>query len=172
MDYFSTIDMDKITNNIWLGNIASAKSIINIKSLGISKILSVLENEAPKYNREDNLWQYIIKVEDSPQQNIIQYFGESIGFIEGDDNILIHCMGGSSRSPTIVLAYIMWKFRLPFNEAFEFVNSKRPYIIPNDGFKEQLKIFEQLLIENNYDLTRIDFKNIFWDYNIYKYYLQ
>ena len=65
----------------------------------------------------------------------------------------------------------MWKYRLPFNEAFEFVNSKRPYIIPNDGFIEQLKIFEQLLIENDYDLTRIDFKNIFWDYNIYKYYL-
>ena len=172
MQYFSNIDMDRITNNIWIGNFASAKSINHLKKLGISKILTVIENAAPKYSREDNLWQYIVKVADSPQQNIIQYFGECIGFIEGKENTLVHCMGGSSRSPTIVLAYIMWRYKLPFNEAFEFVNSKRPFIIPNDGFKEQLKIFESLLIENNYDLSRIDFRNIFWDYNIYKYCLQ
>ena len=36
---------------------------------------------------------------------------------------------------------------------------------PNIGFKKQLKIFEELLILNNYDLNKIDFKNIKWEYN-------
>jgi len=172
MQNFSNIDMDRITNNIWLGNISSAKSINNLKKLEISKILTVIENVAPNYKREDNFWQKIVKVADSPDQNIIRYFGECIGFIEGDENVLVHCMGGSSRSPTIVIAYIMWRYMLPFNEAFEFVNSKRPYIFPNDGFKEQLKIFEALLIENEYDLSRIDFNSLHWDYNLCKYYMQ
>ena len=38
--------------------------------------------------------------------------------------------------------------------------------------KKQLKIFEALLIENDYDLSRIDFKNLHWDYNLCKYYIQ
>ena len=36
--------------------------------------------------------------------------------------------------------------------------------VPNIGFKEQLQLFEELLKNNNYDLNKIDFKNIKWDY--------
>ena len=166
---FSEIDMDKITNNIWIGNIASANNINNLKSLGIKKILTVMENNPPKYNKEDDLIQRIIKVEDSPDQNVIKYFGECINFLNGEENALVHCMGGSSRSPTFVIAYIMWKYMLPFNDAFEFVKKKRIYIFPNDGFKEQLKIFELLLIENNYDLDKINLSNIIWSDKEFNY---
>ena len=44
-------------------------------------------------------------------------------FINGEENILVHCMGGTSRSPTFVIAYIMWKYNLPYKKAFELVNS-------------------------------------------------
>ena len=43
----------------------------------------------------------------------------SDAFIEGNNKILIHCMGGCSRSPSIVIAYIMWKYQLSFNESFK-----------------------------------------------------
>ena len=70
-------------------------------------------------------------------------------------------MAGSSRSASIVIAYIMWSEKKTFSEAFDIVKSKR-FISPNEGFIEQLKMFDKLLVENNYDLDKINFKKIKW----------
>ena len=50
-----------------------------------------------------------INVEDDFKTNIIQYFKECILFIDGNDKVFVHCAAGMSRSPTVVIAYIMWK---------------------------------------------------------------
>ena len=65
-----------------------------------------------------------------------------------------------SRSPTVVIAYIMWKNKLSLNKAIKFVKEKRPLISPNDNFMNQLKIFEELLIKNNYNIDNIKFNKI------------
>ena len=57
---------------------------------------------------------------------------------------------GISRSASIVIAYIMYKNKMPFNEAFDFVSKKRKVISPNTGFKDQLIKFEKIMKENNY----------------------
>ena len=49
---------------------------------------------------------------------------------------------------------------MKYEEAYNYVKSKRKRIGPNSGFKEQLKIFENLLIQNNYDISKIGFNNI------------
>ena len=56
----------------------------------------------------------------------------------------------------------MWKNKKKYNEALQFVKTKRHFVCPNPGFKEQLKMFEILLIENNYDIDKINFKEIKW----------
>ena len=82
------------------------------------------------------------------------------GDIEGNDKIFVHCAAGMSRSPTIVVAYIMWKKKLSLNNAIKFVKEKRPIISPNDNFMNQLKIFEELLIKNDYNINNIKFNKI------------
>ena len=85
-------------------------------------------------------------------------------------------MAGASRSATIVIAYLMQIKRWKFNEALAFAKKKRPIVFPNDGFKEQLKMFEKLLEDNDYDIDKINFKEIKWvppqylidAYNLYK----
>ena len=69
-------------------------------------------------------------------------------------------MAGVSRSPTIVISYLMWKEKKGYNETYFFVKNKRRFIGPNQGFVSQLKLFEEKLKENNYNLDKIDFKNI------------
>ena len=59
---------------------------------------------------------------------------------------------GISRSPTIVISYLMYKEKMKFEEAYDFVKEKRKVISPNSGFQEQLKKFETILEENNYIL--------------------
>ena len=61
----------------------------------------------------------------------------------------------------MVIAYIMWSEKKTFSEAFDMVKSKR-LVNPNLGFQEQLKMFEKLLLENNYDLDKINFEDIEW----------
>jgi len=53
---------------------------------------------------------------------------------------------------------------MSLDDALTFVNQKRSMAVPNIGFKKQLQLFEELLKNNNYDLNKIDFKNIKWDY--------
>ena len=151
--------MDQITDNIYLGDI-NAANINNLKKENITKVLTVTDNRAPHYRKEDKINQRIIKVADTMATNIIKHFGESLRFIEGDDKILIHCIAGQSRSATIVIAFIMWKQKLSFEEAFNLVNGKRKVVNPNFGFIAQLKIFEKLLIDNEYDINQINFYKI------------
>ena len=54
----------------------------------------------------------------------------------------------------------MWKTHSTFEAAYRFVKKTRPEIDPNNGFRRQLKKFEKLLEENNYDLNKINSKLI------------
>ena len=157
-------DIDEITDKLYLGDLLGAFNVEKLKSLGIKKVLSVIIGTFSKYKESDNIIQKTIWVNDVPWQNIIKYFGECLNFIKGDDKVLVHCAAGVSRSASIVIAYIMWDKKMSFEEAFEFVKSKRN-IGPNNGFIEQLKLFEKELIEKNYDINKIKFEEIKWEPN-------
>lgn len=47
-----------------------------------------------------------------------------------------------SRSATSVIMFIMRLFGMKLEDAFEFVKTQREATDPNDGFMEQLKMFE------------------------------
>ena len=150
-----------IDNYLFLGGYTIAIDTKQLKEKGITKVLTVMDlQNGPNYNPEEFIHKRF-NITDNSQQNIIQYFGECINFIKGNEKILIHCLKGTSRSATIVIAYLMWYKKWKFEETYDFVKSKR-FIYPNKGFREQLKIFEKLLVENNYDIDKINFNEINW----------
>uniref|UniRef100_A0A7M6DKX7 protein-tyrosine-phosphatase n=1 Tax=Clytia hemisphaerica TaxID=252671 RepID=A0A7M6DKX7_9CNID len=57
-----------------------------------------------------------IPIKDNSSENIVAWFQTAFDFIdkvkESDDHILIHCVGGVSRSATIAIAYVMKHFSL------------------------------------------------------------
>ena len=63
--------------------------------------------------------------------------------------VLIHCQAGISRSPTIVIAYLMKVNKLTMNNAYNEVKDKRCIIGPNIIFLSQLYDFEKNLIESS-----------------------
>ena len=152
-------DIDQITETIYLGNIDAAFNKKKLKQLGIKKVLTVMSAFGNHYSPHEFIHKSI-DVDDDFRTNIICHFKECISFIEGKDKIFVHCAAGMSRSPTIVIAYIMWKKKLRLNEAIKFVKEKRSIISPNDNFMNQLKIFEELLIKNDYNINNINFKKI------------
>ena len=152
--------MDKITDKIYLGGCFGADDEKQLKEKKIKYVLSCMGRLSPVY-KDKTIKQKIIELNDTPETNIIQYFIESIKFIEEADKIFVHCFAGVSRSATLVIAYFMWKRKIPYKESLEFVNKYR-MIGPNLGFRKQLVIFEEKLKENNYDLDKIDVKSVEW----------
>mmetsp|Transcript_76048 Transcript_76048/g.211346 ORF Transcript_76048/g.211346 Transcript_76048/m.211346 type:complete len:769 (-) Transcript_76048:21-2327(-) len=59
--------------------------------------------------------------------------------------VLVHCKEGVSRSSTMVLAYLMWRFSISFETAHERVRKVRPICNPNTGFTCQLLLLGKKL---------------------------
>jgi hypothetical protein len=53
---------------------------------------------------------------------------------------------GISRSPAIVIGYLMYRYCLSLSEAYHIVKLKRPNIGPNAGFLAQLGQLEKVLL--------------------------
>ena len=155
-------EFDEINENLYLGDYGSSLNIDKLKEKGIKKVLTVMDyTEGPKYKPEEFIHKRF-EIDDDEHQNIIQYFGECLNFIKGKEKVLVHCVAGASRSATIVIAYLMWTNKWKFDKALDFVTTKRPIVCPNYGFQNQLKLFEKLLNENNYDINKIKFNEIKW----------
>lgn len=55
---------------------------------------------------------------------------------------LVHCVAGVSRSPSLVLAYLVKHAHMTLAEAYDHVRALRPCICPNAGFWRQLIAYE------------------------------
>lgn len=54
---------------------------------------------------------------------------------------MVHCQAGVSRSVSLVMAYLIRKYRIGYEEAFTMVKKRRPVANPNKGFTKQLRRF-------------------------------
>lgn len=149
---------NQITETIFLGNEDSARDKKFLLNNNISNILICAENCEIFY---PDLFKYkILYLDDAPDEDLLVWLYEAFQFInDSKNNIYIHCVMGISRSPSIVISYLMFKNKWNFKKTFNYVKNKRPEIQPNSGFVEQLKKFDIIIQHNNYDLEAI--KNIY-----------
>lgn len=95
-------------------------------------------------------------MEDWHEENLSSYFQECFNFIDegiATGGILVHCHAGISRSPTIIIGYLMARKRMTLEEAFHFVKQKKAIIKPNHGFLEQLKDLEENMFGKRSNFT-------------------
>lgn len=128
-----------ITNYLYIGsqdcttpNVIEAYNIKHVLSLGIN-IDTTIDNK-------------FINCLDLPETNIIEMLRHCLPYIriavESEENVLVHCNAGVSRTAMIVIAYLMHYKGMQYKEAYELVKSKRPAIQPNEGFRRQLKVLK------------------------------
>ena len=137
--------INEIKDGLWLGDNYAANNVEDLKKKGIKKILTVMNQTGPIYKSEDGFIHKKFELSDFESENIIKYFGDCLNFIDGKEKVLVHCMAGASRSATIIIAYLMWKDKMKYDDALDFVQKKRFIVYPNEGFREQLKLFENEL---------------------------
>jgi protein-tyrosine phosphatase len=78
-----------------------------------------------------------------PYDQIEQVFHFIESHLAKNTNVLVHCAQGKSRSATVVIAYLMMKNDLTFEQALHITKQGRVLAEPNEGFAKQLKQFER-----------------------------
>ena len=122
---------------LYLGDYMNANNNEELKFLNIKYILNCAF-EIKISNIPSGIKYLKLDLIDSPEMNIVQYFEEAFAFIElarkNNDNILIHCKLGRSRSVSILIAYMIRYYNFNVKKAMEYIQAKRKQIKPNYGF--------------------------------------
>jgi hypothetical protein len=72
----------------------------------------------------------------------IGYYWMNKFLTETDGSVLVHCMAGISRSTSLIIYYLMKKYAMSYDEAYNFVKRARSIIQPNTGFEKQLRTYD------------------------------
>ena len=88
-----------------------------------------------------------LKLNDVPSFKILPYLDKASFFIHqakcNNGKILVHCQMGISRSTSCVIAYMIKYMGYSSMNALSFIKKKRPMVMPNFGFLQQLLIYEK-----------------------------
>lgn len=129
-------------------------NISYILSLGLLPLISDSQTLLPSKNSSKDfkiksIQCKCINIADSSEQILSKFFDEAHQFIDearrNKCNILVHCFAGISRSPTIVIAYLMRADSLKLQDAYNLVARCRPQTDPNLCFMGQLIAYERSL---------------------------
>lgn len=151
---------DEIIPGIWLGG-RRAVSIANFERLQIDLVITLMSEEDIEHYGIDSVMKDAsedlgvswiqCECEDTPEEDISGYFQDISDIltqcIHGGKKVLIHCLGGISRSPTLVCAYLIQSCEIGWKQALTFVQGKRSCIDPNIGFLLQLEEWDTILHE-------------------------
>lgn len=153
-----------IFNNIYISDYSKACDIPALRSMGIGAVLFLGCKNKPLEILESYSVNYIdhkfIGIADNKNSDLKKCYNPSWKYINErittNTNILVHCMRGISRSPSIVAYYLLRMIHKCSSEHIEqpmlsdvmsLIHKHRPCVNPNPGFIHQLQEYEQHLIE-------------------------
>lgn len=107
------------------------------------KIHYVLENAG----HDLKLVRMAVPLRDMESENLLDSLEVCLDFIDESRKnglVLVHCFAGVSRSAAIITAYLMRTERISLEDALESLRQSNESVCPNDGFLEQLTMFEDM----------------------------
>lgn len=136
----------QICPNLFLGNIQSSQDAVLLEKYNINSIVNCTKDiKNHEYFKFKN--SHIIDIEDSKEFNNIENFKSKIisavlfidNEINQNKNVIVHCYWGLMRSPTVIAAYLMYKFNMDVETSVEFIKDKKNFSFHNlYNFKEIL----------------------------------
>jgi protein-tyrosine phosphatase len=139
----------RVLEHLYLGSWKDANDATLLQTMGITHVLNTAKEvkEIPEPIEKLRLIYKTVPISDSIEAADVlsHHFDDAFGFIDealqGGGRALIHCRRGISRSPAVVIAYLMEKFQRPFEHCFDVVKSKRNIAL-NLGFQSLLQDYQ------------------------------
>jgi protein-tyrosine phosphatase len=154
--YNLTYQPTHIIDNIYLGNAYNASNYSDIIDNNFGLIINVTEEIPNYYSSENNIEYYNISIKDLNNYHITDFLSVAIKKIRqfnnenNKQNILIHCFMGSSRSATLLIAYLAKYHNYSIDEALKYCKEKRNLVNINTTFYNDLKQWNET---NNKELS-------------------
>ncbi|KAL2101478.1 hypothetical protein ACEWY4_003239 [Coilia grayii] len=144
-------DVNEVYPNIYVGNESVATNVGRLQRLGMTHVLNAAEGDSlmhvntnAEFYAGTGMIYHGMPASDTDHFDLSVYFEEGADFIEkalaykdGKGKVYVHCQKGYSRSPTLVVAYLMLRQNMDVRTALAMIRRKRE-IGPNDGFLRQL----------------------------------
>ncbi|KAF8357735.1 hypothetical protein PRIPAC_92730 [Pristionchus pacificus] len=150
-------EMCEIVPGLYLGSLRDATDEEQLKRNKIKSIVSVHDLTAI-HPLHESLRVFRLPLSDCPSVDIAKHFSETNEFIHSsrlrDENVLVHCLAGVSRSAAVVTAYLLTVTDLSYFSAISLVSARRPLINPNFGFRMQLAKYSEKYVKRERDRLR------------------
>ncbi|KAL7676423.1 hypothetical protein ACOME3_002676 [Neoechinorhynchus agilis] len=136
---------------LYLGSEWNASNYEELKARNVGYILNV-SREIDNFYPADFVY-LNIRVRDDEQTELIREWNKTFRFIKDARShgmsCLVHCKMGISRSAATVIAFLMKENEMNLNVALNHV-CRILFLLagPNDGFMDQLKVYEGILLAN------------------------
>lgn len=139
-------EVGKVLPYLCFGPRVVSESEDTLHHLGITHIFSVVG--PPTVRFPWIAYDYVNDIQDRDGQPILEVILQADEFItqarrEGGV-VFVQCIAGISRSATVVIGHLMLGMGMSFDEALEMVQFDRPIAQPNLGFRDQLRLLEQI----------------------------
>lgn len=141
--------MVEIVPQLYLGSRWNAEDSVDMKYHAITHILNIAwEVLDAEHTGVIHLSGSNFKFDDDPRVSLLIRLDPILEVIHQTitkhctHRVLVHCQAGRSRSPSIIIAYLMKYEKMSFLAACKLVNQKNSSTCPNAGFQEQLRQYE------------------------------
>jgi protein-tyrosine phosphatase len=141
--------MSEILPGLWLGNIDDAKSHIFLRAIKATHILNCAEEFHGNLTAATlGICVKRIPMIDEEDSSSLQQITEAAQILDlwysPFNSVLVHCAAGVSRSPTVVMAWLILYRRYTYDQAYTLVVKKRNFIRPNPFYILLLKSLKPL----------------------------
>ena len=132
--------------SLFLGSMAATLDRDLLATNKITHLVQVLDAPWLPVSERDGFRCLRISILDAPTADLRPHLEGACEFInsalQAGSNVLVHCQQGVSRSPSIVIAYLIHNLGMSYDQAFSLVKKQRVCIRPNPGFVDVLRAWE------------------------------
>ncbi|XP_053186890.1 dual specificity protein phosphatase 18 [Scomber japonicus] len=143
------MSVSQITPTLFLSGADGPLNAVLVSQKGITLIVNAtLSHASPAYPGVECVR---VPVPDLPSARLGDHFDRVAERIHANraGGTLVHCAAGMSRSPALVMAYLMRYRAVTLCQAHRWVQDSRPYVRLNAGFWDQLLQYERRLYGKN-----------------------
>ncbi|KAA1472971.1 phosphatases II, partial [Dentipellis sp. KUC8613] len=134
----------EILPGLYLSDMYTATNPAVLARLGVTHLVSVQRDAPPT----PALAHLRVPLDDARGADLQSVLAPAVLWIERarrrGGTVLVHCVWGMSRSPALVIAFLMAAHRMPLGRAWAHVRARRAVARPNAGFVRQLAAYGQV----------------------------
>ncbi|KAG5643619.1 hypothetical protein DXG03_000586 [Asterophora parasitica] len=135
-----------LTGTLYLGSLAAVQEKDMLIEHRITHLVQVLDAPWLPLSEKDGFNCYRIPILDQHTVDLKPHLEDACNHIDralrSGKNVLVHCQQGISRSPAIVIAYLIRNHGMSYDSAFALCKRNRACVKPNSGFVTALREWE------------------------------